>query len=1064
VAETLTLYRLQAFCSAAAPEVFHSIVHPEQIWTADPFDVEDIHQASRTTFQRLLHRASMPLDQPTGRMLLLKGESGSGKTHLMRAFRTYVHANDRGYFGYLQMTSQVSNYARYVLSKLIDALDQPYRPPEVQTSALLRLALGLLESLSDVPPEEVAHFRDGIMPDLPVAVEDYADRIIVEGRLGSCDLDLIRALLYLLRNDPRIRMRVLKWLRCEELTPHDRAVLGGLVPRHDEESPLQMITQLGRLMGAVHGMPLVLCVDQLEDMTDLNLAPDQFRRVMNTFTAIAEEVPSSVVVISCLEDYFTAHRQYLSKPKLDRIENDPEPIRLVSPRTAEEIQALIARRLHVLYEDMDVPGDGQMTIFPFTPAILAPLAGVRTRDVLDFCRRQRERCIQAGTWLLPEAGAMPGEDAIRKTEEADHRVVALEQAWNDFQTDFAGPVPDAENELAELLAWAIKQCSDEMPDGYFFGTESDGRMIPVEAHGPENSVARLFVAVCDKSARGGGLGKQISEVEKRAGETPVVVVRSTEFPASPAALVSKQIAEVQRRGGRRVVIENADWRQMAAYRAFHAAQQQKAIFRTWVCDSRPLSQLTSLQKVLALDRLPHPGHSPAPPGPLSKTTPAKSGDTPNVAAPVSHVSTNQAVPSSDPLWVGTKAGLNPEPVTMEPRELTQHAAFLGGSGSGKTTAALGLIEQLLERGIPVVLLDRKGDLCRYADPDAWESPLSDVNEAARRKRLRTLLDVAVYTPGQPEGRPLTIPVVPAGMHLLPTLEREQQAGYAAAALASMIGYKPKGADQSRLAILRKAIEVRAAIPGAAATVQELRRLVDDREDAVLSAVGGFEDRLYKKLAEELLTLELQHKHLLAAEGEQLDIDCLLGRGAQALPGKTRLSIISTRFLADSATVDFWVAQLLAALGRWIGKNPRDHLQAVFLFDEADLYLPALRQPATKAPMENLLKRARSAGVGLFLATQSPGDFDYKCRDTIRTWLVGRVKEQTALNKLRPMLSECKGDVTSKLAGQSTGQFYLIREREVHPLKARASLVATEQLSEERILKLARVNRPMAPHS
>src|SRR5438270_3799495 len=32
-----------------------------------------------------------------------------------------------------------------------------------------------------------------------------------------------------------------------------------------------------------------------------------------------------------------------------------------------------------------------------------------------------------------------------------------------------------------------------------------------------------------------------------------------------------------------------------------------------------------------------------------------------------------------------------------PNEFVQHAAFLGGSGSGKTTAALNLIEQLLDQ-------------------------------------------------------------------------------------------------------------------------------------------------------------------------------------------------------------------------------------------------------------------------------------------------------------------------------------------------------------------------------
>ncbi len=109
-------------------------------------------------------------------------------------------------------------------------------------------------------------------------------------------------------------------------------------------------------------------------------------------------------------------------------------------------------------------------------------------------------------------------------------------------------------------------------------------------------------------------------------------------------------------------------------------------------------------------------------------------------------------------------------------------------------------------------------------------------------------------------------------------------------------------------------------------------------------------------------------------------------------------------------------------------------------------------------MESLLRRARSAGVGLFLATQSPGDLDYKCRDQIRTWLVGRVKEQVAIGKLKPMLEAGRVDAAAKLPGQGIGQFYLIREREVAPIQTEPSLIPTAQVPEDRILELAKARR------
>jgi hypothetical protein len=225
---------------------------------------------------------------------------------------------------------------------------------------------------------------------------------------------------------------------------------------------------------------------------------------------------------------------------------------------------------------------------------------------------------------------------------------------------------------------------------------------------------------------------------------------------------------------------------------------------------------------------------------------------------------------------------------------------------------------------------------------------------------------------------------------------------------------------------------------------------------LLSAVGVLDVKHFKKLAQDLQTLWLSYKSLLAAEGERLDAAGLLGLGTHARPGRVRLSVVSTKFLGAPANVEFWVAQLLLALARWASKHPSPALQAVVLFDEADLYLPALRQPATKAPMEDLLKRARSAGLGVFLATQSPGDFDYKCRDNVRAWFVGRVTQSTSIDKMRPLLSEAKGDVTGKLPAQQTGEFFLLGEgAQPVALRAERSLLVTEQLSEEEILRLAR---------
>ena len=55
--------------------------------------METIHAEARAEFERCLNRAGRTPAPPSGAVLVLLGEAGSGKTHLMRAFRTRAMAS-----------------------------------------------------------------------------------------------------------------------------------------------------------------------------------------------------------------------------------------------------------------------------------------------------------------------------------------------------------------------------------------------------------------------------------------------------------------------------------------------------------------------------------------------------------------------------------------------------------------------------------------------------------------------------------------------------------------------------------------------------------------------------------------------------------------------------------------------------------------------------------------------------------------------------------------------------------------------------------------------------------
>jgi hypothetical protein len=94
-----------------------------------------------------------------------------------------------------------------------------------------------------------------------------------------------------------------------------------------------------------------------------------------------------------------------------------------------------------------------------------------------------------------------------------------------------------------------------------------------------------------------------------------------------------------------------------------------------------------------------------------------------------------------------------------------------------------------------------------------------------------------------------------------------------------------------------------------------------------------------------------------------------------------------------------------------------------------------------------------------LATQSPGDLDYKSRDQITSWFIGRVREDTALRKLKAAFQSDSGlDPATVLPQQTVGEFHLVQEAVVRSIKAHRSLINAEQVPFDRIEQLARETR------
>jgi hypothetical protein len=708
-------------------------------------------------------------------------------------------------------------------------------------------------------------------------------------------------------------------------------------------------------------------------------------------------------------------------------------VRLTSQREPEDIEEMLTRRLEYLYAAFDVGWRDDDPLFPFTAAHVDRVTKLRARDCLASFREYHAACIAAHQIVAPDAPT-PAEPAPTP------RPPELEKTWAEAlarQID----LPEDPDALLDLIADGIRGAAVEL--GVSFATRRERSRLVIEGA----TVGKRVVALCNRGPQGGHLGAQFEALRGCAVDGVIpVALRGSDFEFKAKTKVSQQLAALLAAGGRRVTYAQHELRALVAARELGTT----AAFGEWRRAQQPIARLGFVRELLDLDQQAER----AAPSPRPPTTAPVSAPSPEPGERVAASPRRRSAPvlATDPEQIrfGLTTTLRAEPVVVPVEQIKTHVTFLGGTGSGKTTAALSVVEQLLERDVSVLLVDRKGDLARYASRTWWAESV-DGPDRERKAGLAARVEVALYTPGNVQGRPLRLPLIPPLSDATPQ-ERTQLAQFAANALGAMMGYSPKSSTHAaRLSVLQCAIQLHG--DDGEISLDALIETIERPDPELFHTVGSL-DRHFAALSENLQTLRIQRGPLLAGDGEALDVAALLPpRG-----DRPKLTIINTSAFTETSLLQFWISRLLIELARLGRKRPSKTLQAAVFFDEADAYVPAIGSPPTKEPMFDLLRRARSTGIGVLLATQNPGDFDYKARDNIATWLVGKVAQERAIEKMRNLLASYP-NVGPRLATQATGHFFVLANGEAREVRCDRALMSTEQLSEHEVAELARGTLP-----
>ncbi len=1110
----------------------HSITWEDDIWRVDPVDVDGVHAKARTKFLDLLTTVREE-GSAQARILLFHGQSGAGKTHLIRALRTQAHRSKQAYFGYAQMTPDVSNYADYFLRRLVHSLEKPFDPDNGGESGLQRLTDRLMAHCTGIVAEDLDELRDGDLSneDLARLVLRLADEIVAEPGFAECepDVNIVRALLYLQRRDPRIDQRVRQYLYGRQLTALAHEAVAALDPNEGEGRAFEIIAALGQLMWVVDGAAMVFCIDQVEDLVNFSDPEQRFQKAVGDLMQITNRVPSSIVIISCLDDFYDRVREPLAQSFRDRIEKSG-PVPLYESRTAEEARQIIAKRLEYFAETSGGQVDVGDPSAYFGPTFFEEFAGLSTRRLLEHAQARLNTMTGAGVeepeddsaggFISQLARALGGFSFDSEPVAPLAPTIDYRDLWERFQSQSEAEMPSDDNELMDALVAALPLAADEWDGALTVNVErvEVADDLPVfdltlkHASGLDQQ-SRIFL--CNKPTQGGGLKRQLEKVLAAMGPKQSFMLRASDFPPNKKNQTAQAFRKYRDQGGRSLLVPIPEWERMIMVREFHHHHRNDPGFSRWFAGSKLLSNVIAIIQLLRLDLLGRPLPAPTD-GVRPRTKPLlrsiEGGETeavagfdltdpdqiqpgaPQAIAELTGAVENQmmapwgapdaigeageqtAQPSFEEfdadefdatdltgrIDVGRELSSSGRQIALKKSIMKRHSAVLGGSGSGKTTLALSMIEQLLLEGIPAILIDRKGDLCSYANPDVWRTHVDEIAERHNmREKLADAIDVAVYTPGRASGRPISITLLPNGIAELPEHEQQLLANLSSAALGEMLHLKNSATHQKQSGTLSVALKILGSRSVSEVTLTDLIGLLEDEDPELTDQTQRMDPsgKIRRDLVAQLDSLRHRNAALFDGGGEPMSMESFLGLGPFERPGRTRLSIIYTGFLGDNENILFWVSQFLSEALRFCQRNPNDELQSIVMFDEADLYIPANAKPATAEPLQSLLKRARSAGLGLMLATQSPGDLDYKSRDQITSWFIGRVREDTALRKLKAAFQSESGlDPAAVLPGQTVGEFHLVQEGLVRPLKAQRSLITAEQVPFDRIEQLARETR------
>ena len=330
----------------------------------------DVSEINDDAFRRCKEALHLVRSGQGSTSVLLHGEAGSGKTHLLSRVRSWLSEEEElAIFIWVRLNCGPNRFWRHVRSSFVDNLTRVRSGRRTQLHELLieRIAARFGSKFANRDPRPR---RKEVQP--------YIQQISLHAELTR---DMARAIDHLVFS--RHVLDSIAWLRGESLPESVLEKLGLSTVQDDDEDAeavaRDVVRSLCRLAG--EDIPIVFCFDQIEALQRHEQDKDGIF-VFGKAIRSLYDMTDNVLIVSCIQSYYLPKlKEAMQQPNYDALAVQTGTLNPIVPRLAKK---LARSRLGLLELEDDGFAELQKLIDERIDEVVPP-QGLAARLVLGNC-------------------------------------------------------------------------------------------------------------------------------------------------------------------------------------------------------------------------------------------------------------------------------------------------------------------------------------------------------------------------------------------------------------------------------------------------------------------------------------------------------------------------------------------------------------------------------------------------------------------------------------------------------------------------------------------------------